>query len=193
MRYIGDLHGHIKEYQDIIKDCPASVQVGDFGYGFVEIPKLPLTHRFIRGNHDHPRLARESPNYIGDYKYEPDGVFYISGAQSIDKYIRIIGQNWWPSEELDIKQFEEAVALYNLRRPRIVVAHEIPDTVASRLFSIYDRSKLYMISRTRNYLDTMFYMHKPEIWIFGHWHTDLDTVVDGTRFICLNELSWIDL
>jgi len=29
--------------------------------------------------------------------------------------------------------------------------------------------------------------------IFGHWHSNADEVIDGTRFICLNELSYCDI
>jgi hypothetical protein len=39
----------------------------------------------------------------------------------------------------------------------------------------------------------MFSIHKPDLWIFGHWHCDADEVIDGTRFICLNELSYVDV
>lgn len=39
----------------------------------------------------------------------------------------------------------------------------------------------------------MFEMHQPRIWLFGHWHFDFDGVIDGTRFICLGELSYRDL
>ena len=34
----------------------------------------------------------------------------------------------------------------------------------------------------------MFEYHRPDVWIFGHWHRSASAVVDGTRFQCLGEL-----
>ena len=69
MRFIGDVHGKWKKYKRIIKDCDASIQVGDLGLGFVRKhgwsagqiysnpPHYAMVkgdHKFIRGNHDNP-------------------------------------------------------------------------------------------------------------------------------------------
>ena len=48
-------------------------------------------------------------------------------------------------------------------------------------------------SRTRQALDAMFDIHKPDLWLFGHWHDSQDRNVMGTRFICLNELEYKDI
>ena len=56
MLIIGDVHGKINEYLQLIKNRKHSIQLGDFGVGFVDIPELPINHRFIRGNHDNPEL-----------------------------------------------------------------------------------------------------------------------------------------
>jgi hypothetical protein len=48
-------------------------------------------------------------------------------------------------------------------------------------------------TRTGNALDAMFAIHKPDLHIFGHWHYDVDEVIDNTRFVCLNELSIADV
>jgi hypothetical protein len=38
MRLIGDIHGKFSQYKRIIKDCQASIQVGDMGVGFRSWP-----------------------------------------------------------------------------------------------------------------------------------------------------------
>jgi len=44
-----------------------------------------------------------------------------------------------------------------------------------------------------NGLQIMFDMHRPKLWIFGHYHQDFDDVIKGTRFVCLNELKTITI
>lgn len=39
----------------------------------------------------------------------------------------------------------------------------------------------------------MLEIHRPKVWVFGHYHIDKDFELNGTRFICLNELSTIDV
>jgi len=38
-----------------------------------------------------------------------------------------------------------------------------------------------------NGLQIMFDMHRPKLWVFGHY------VIKGTRFVCLNELKTITI
>jgi len=187
MRYIGDVHGKMPQYLDIIKDCPESIQVGDFGYGFVPIPNLPMTHRQIRGNHDNPAIAKVSPTWIPDMHF--DGTtFFLGGAHSIDKEQRIIGRDWWADEELSYLEFVKAQEIYADAKPEIVVTHDAPERVILVLFNSW-----YIKSRTGSALQSLLEIHKPKLWIFGHWHMSRNHVVDRTRFICLNELEYIDI
>jgi UDP-2,3-diacylglucosamine pyrophosphatase LpxH len=48
-------------------------------------------------------------------------------------------------------------------------------------------------SKTRQALDRMFEIHKPKLWIHGHHHMNLMRDIEGTRFVCLDELSFIDI
>lgn len=66
IRFIGDVHGSPKAYRRAVGDAERSIQVGDFGLGFVRMPQLGPGHRFIRGNHDCPDLCRERPDWIAD-------------------------------------------------------------------------------------------------------------------------------
>src|SRR5262245_14865759 len=31
-------------------------------------------------------------------------------------------------------------------------------------------------------------IHKPKLWVFGHWHRSFDKALRSTRFVCLAEL-----
>jgi hypothetical protein len=39
----------------------------------------------------------------------------------------------------------------------------------------------------------MFELHQPKLWVFGHYHTDYDEVIQGTRFVCVNKDIYRDL
>ena len=187
MRYIGDIHGKIAEYAAIVSGCAASVQVGDFGYGFADIPAFPASHRFIRGNHDNPALCRVSPNFIPDPTFE-SGVFYLGGARSIDMDSRRIGVDWWDNEELSYPELNICIDAYANARPRLMVTHECPEGVVRTLFG-----RGLFPSRTGSALQAMLEIHEPEMWIFGHWHTSCRKTVGNTQFICLDELEYLDI
>jgi len=108
MYFLGDAHGQFGWWKKVISRdyCKSSIQLGDFGIGFLEREDTtrnyverngekrsyhpdgvdPEKHKFIRGNHDDPAICRESPHYLGDYGFiEKLNLFYISGALSIDK------------------------------------------------------------------------------------------------------------
>jgi len=187
MRYIGDVHGKFNQYLDIIKDCDASIQVGDFGAGFKPLPEIGSNHRFIRGNHDDPAICLKSPNWIPDLTVE-GRTFFVGGAFSIDRGIRTIGIDWWHNEELSTPELYQAIDLYQEIKPQIMVSHDAPVTVMKGLFSYSDRG-----SRTANAFDAMFEAYQPVCWIFGHWHRDIRVNRLGTEFICLAELSYIDI
>lgn len=187
MRYIGDVHGKMNGYLKAIENAPASIQVGDFGYGFVEIPVLPSGHRQIRGNHDNPALCLESPSWIPDMTVEGD-TFFMGGAFSLDWALRKVGIDLWNDEELSYTEMMKAIDIYETARPSIMVTHDCPDEAADIIFRRYGNG-----SRTSAALQAMFEVHKPDLWIFGHWHESQRKIIKGTEFICLAELETIDL
>lgn len=198
--FIGDLHGKWDSYARILEDeqPEMSVQVGDFGIGFDESSDvLGKVHSamdnngpnnlYIRGNHDDPAMALDDPRCMTDGSYdEATGIFYLGGAFSIDAEWRAQGLDWWVDEEMSYDALFTAIDLYEKVKPRIVVSHECPEGLAWKFFSWY-RGDLK--SRTREALDAMRSIHKPELHVFGHWHHNIDEVVDGTRYVCLNELE----
>lgn len=202
MRFIGDIHGKFNRYEKLVKECEASIQVGDFGMGFKGGKQHPWSykkdyafykhHRFIRGNHDSPAhcASQASRWWIPDGTVE-DGMMFCGGANSVDKATRMEGVDWWRNEELSIHALNNLIDKYERDNPNIMVTHEAPESVAQATMTW--RSKLELGSRTRQAFQAMLEMRKPKLWIFGHWHKSIDTVIDGCRFICLNELEHIDI
>jgi hypothetical protein len=39
----------------------------------------------------------------------------------------------------------------------------------------------------------MFEQHRPQIHLYGHCHNNINEIYKETRFICLNELEYIDI
>lgn len=202
MRFIGDIHGKWIQYEKVIKDAEQSVQIGDFGMGMpfiwehVEAAAYTQVnnamdaghHRFIRGNHDSPIMCEGNNRWIEDGLVE-DGVMYVGGAHSIDSQWRTRDYDWWEDEELSYLELGDMIAKYDDIKPKVMVTHDAPDIIAQQLFRY---NKAYP-SRTRTAFETMFEIHKPEMWIFGHWHRSRKTTILGTEFICLAELEAMDL
>lgn len=201
IRFIGDVHGKFRRYRDLIRDVQNSIQVGDFGVGFRKTYEHPASaaphdsmsrgnHRFIRGNHDNPGVCRGHKFWIPDGSVEGDMMF-CGGALSIDRSMRTTGLDWWEDEELSYAQFQEVIDTFVTQKPRIMVTHDCPEVVATEMFR--GHYKFNDPSITRQAFDMMFQEHQPEVWLFGHWHDRRDWKINGTRFICLEELGTIDL
>ena len=187
-RFIGDVHGKIGQYLAVTDGVERSVQVGDMGLGFdgVVLPKLE-NHKFIRGNHDSPSACLNHPNWIHDGTYK-DGIFYCGGAWSIDYALREENVSWWRDEEVSTEKLNELVDFISIKRPKIMVTHDCPYGVVKELFGITPYK-----TKTQMFLEAVREISTPDIHIFGHWHHNVDRVINGTRYICLNELSYIDL
>jgi predicted phosphodiesterase len=204
-RFIGDIHGKWLEYLNVLHDpknsCSRSIQVGDFGLGFDERPKYVdevmngmskegHNHRFIRGNHDNPSACKECPLWIPDGTIEGD-VMFVGGAGSIDKDWRNPGIDWWDDEELSYNELGDIIKLYDDTKPKIMVTHDFPGILKFDMFGISPKDGFN--TRTDRAFTTMFEIHKPDLWIFGHYHKTKSKVILGTEFMCLGELEWIDL
>lgn len=200
MIFIGDVHGKWQEYLALIKKCNESIQLGDFGFGFPNYTRLPIDfgeHFFIRGNHDSPEECAKHNNYLGDYgwyKRNPythmadPNLFFVSGAWSIDSQWRTIGKTWWPNEEIAESEFEKICDLYEsvINGPEIVVSHEAPECVLPHILGSH---KDIVKTRTSRLLQSLFEIKQPMIWLFAHYHVNLDMKAEGTRFVCLPELE----
>ncbi len=191
LRIIGDVHGRIREYLALTAGADESIQIGDMGLGFkgVSLPPMSPGHGWFRGNHDSPQVCRAHKNYLGDWGYDAEKeLFWFSGADSIDKHLRREGVSWWHDEELSVAEFERALELYEQVKPRIVLSHDGPQNFIRAAFGIHKKS------RTRQALQAAYELHQPALWIYGHHHVRREfQSPEGTYFICLPELGWIDL
>lgn len=188
---ISDVHGKFPKYWELVKNESESLQLGDFGfknaYEWYEKMNIPQ-HKILGGNHDYyPRKDL----MIGDYgltTVKGVDIFYVRGADSIDKRLRIEGRDWFREEELSIREMNSAIDLYEQIKPDLIVTHDCPQLVMEKLFGYKEKSV------TRQGLQGMFEIHQPSFWIFGHHHLDLNQIINGTNFVCLGELKtwWFD-
>lgn len=199
---IGDVHGKTHIYQKMLRQKyqgVRSVQLGDMGIGFkgVGLHEMEMNHRWFRGNHDWPEKCRANTNYLGDFGGEPDtGLFWVAGAQSIDRQFRIEGVTWWPDEEMSYDELGRVFDLYRQVKPRVMLSHETPnkagEVLLRDLMGGYFFAKAGCIrSRTAQALQNMLDEHQPEIWCHGHYHVDKEYTVPGyaTKFVCIAELG----
>jgi len=213
VRFIGDIHGKWGGYKKIIKSAPAAVslQLGDFGVGFYKPYSDPLellgqnpphsamakgSHYFIRGNHDNPSVCATHPFWVKDGTYAPlkgvEGVvFCVGGATSIDAVYRTTGYTWWEDEELSYAQWMGVISDYEVLKPNIVATHDLPESACAAVMR-----NLYAYpnhSRTRQALDNLLDIHKPAVWVHGHWHVSYRQVYRGVEFIGVGEGHHLDL
>lgn len=189
MIFMGDTHGNFDQIEEVCQKYPVEpvVHVGDVGLGFGEewLPDpdtFPANFHFIRGNHDNPEKCRTYTSYLGDFGYNDSlELFYISGADSIDKEYRTEGRSWWKDEMLSTTQMMEAADLYLQIKPDVVMSHTCPLFVANMIVTV--RRATYMEKR----MEAMWNIHQPKYWVFGHWHPEMgfNAEIRGTRFIGL--------
>jgi len=189
--FIGDVHGEFEEYFKIVNLLENdSIQLGDMGIGFPTTPQGYNesfgwdNHNFIRGNHDNPEVCRKHKNYLGDYGITKEGIFFVSGAHSIDKDFRTPMIDWWPDEELSAIAFNLCLDLYEKEKPDLVISHSCP----TELLEYTSSFNLIISSNTSSCLSEMLRIHKPREWIFGHMHSNWSGEVLGVNFCCVDSL-----
>jgi predicted phosphodiesterase len=192
--FLGDVHADISWCKSVCENHPDStvVQIGDLGVGFVAnhlISKLPSNFRFFVGNHDCRKLSYEIPSCLGDYGEAFDKFFFVSGADSFDKEYRIEGVDWWPDEELTYAQAEDCLDKWKKSSLKVIVSHDIPQVFAEKYQLIYDKCI------TRNLLQAMITVRKPELVITGHHHKSKTVNHEGItwRSVDINEVFVIEL
>ena len=210
VRIIGDCHGAIntpspkgKCYRDIIKDCYFSVQLGDMGFNYSGLRGIGNKHLFIPGNHDnYDALPIQALQDFGPVKLGPFSLFYARGEWSIDIKQRTEAMRqgfqkcWWEEEELSFKEMEECLDLYKFCKPDTVLTHGCPASISEEVGSPgvwaafgWDGPRT---SNTQLLLQNMFEAHQPKLWLFGHYHRKWTKEVNGTTFMCIDELDHVD-
>lgn len=186
---IGDVHGKRQEYCRLLDKYEYTVQIGDCDFEYSHLSGYdPNKHKIIPGNHDNHNTVYNDPHCLGRFGHTVLNnipFFFMAGAFSIDRFYRTEGIDWFPNEELSYKEMWDALNLYDQIRPSLVLSHECPDIITRTYYNIHDRNN------TRRCLEQMFEIHRPKMWIYGHWHRNTHYNVSGTDFICLNELKAI--
>jgi len=193
MIFLGDIHGDHHFAKSIATRYPKDkvIQVGDFGVGFISSNELnenfPDNLYFFCGNHDKRREAPMIKGYMGDFG-EFDDIFFVSGADSIDKDWRTPEVNWWEDEELNCNQMKQCLEAWERSDKNILVAHDIPQSFAEYVYKIYDNSA------TRNLLQVMIEVRKPKIVVAGHHHKSITGELNGIKYrgIDINEVYEIE-
>src|SRR5579859_5186622 len=202
LRFIGDVHGKIDKYQEILRKFTGSLlfKIGDMGVGFSGTPMLQKeimgdTHKWIRGNHDDPDKCAQliDRGYLGKFGYIKEfDLFYVGGAFSIDRVWRTPGVSWWEGEENSYPELAAAINLYERVKPKYVFSHDTASSAATWLLTSQGH-RLYKMpsadSRTAVALEQMFQIHQPKEWVFGHYHISKSFEWKGTKFTCVNELE----
>lgn len=204
MRFFGDLHGKVFEYFGQAAEVAESIQVGDFGFGFMS-PKLTDAalrfhdtgnHVFIRGNHDNPEFCHKSLGWLEDGSYSSEhGMMVIGGARSVDHGDRVEGFDWWANEELSQGELNVIFEEYCDNSPRIMVTHDVAENVARTMFdsNFPPNYRFEEYSRTRVALQRMWDFHQPDLWVFGHWHHTQKKKIGNTEFVCVGKNEYIDI
>jgi len=202
---VGDVHGVFERLNHLIQQEEPDIilQVGDFGYwprledqDLEAIDTSRTRIYFCEGNNDdldslnalvkQPGQPVElAPNLI----YMPRGavleledgrrVLFMGGGQSVDRYRRDEGWDWFPEEIISEDD------LVHLPQPPIdiVISHTCPVE-----FPIEEarRKKLQDIDPSRAMLSRILHKYHPALWYFGHWHTCGEGICEDTMWVCLN-------
>lgn len=208
LRLIGDIHGKFNTYLQIIKGAEHSIQIGDMGYTYEPLKGLGLNHRFFAGNHDNHDILDKAiiaPHWLGKYGELNGDMFFVGGGFSIDKRVRqqMHAQGAWPktyfeNEELTYKEFQRAIDLYTLLRPKIMLSHEAPRSIVNRftdgrILKEFGYDPATFTTLTSEALQIMFEVHQPEAWYFGHYHVPWSGEIGGTKFTCIDEHDFVDI
>lgn len=177
MRFIGDVHGKIEEYKELVE--VESLQVGDMGFDYSDLD-VSRDHRFVCGNHDN--YHNLPPQALIGYGMWRE-IFYISGGYSVDKTHRREGRDWFAEEELSVLSLNNAIDYCLRTKPQTIVTHSAPSSIVEMMFD------KVIQSRTKDALQSLFELFQPKLWVFGHFHTSWQEEVNGTKFICLDELE----
>jgi hypothetical protein len=193
VRIVGDVHGKVGTYTQLVAECPYSLQLGDLGFRYEKVRDRlsPDQHRFIPGNHDdYHHLPSHALGDYGTVPFVPHS-FFVRGAYSIDKYHRTPGRDWWPEEELDYQQGLAALEAYEAAKPEWMFTHCAPSGLTSLLVPHAPAGE--KPSSTQRLLQLMWELHHPTYWLFGHYHQSRILRTAKTTFHCLDELESYDL
>jgi hypothetical protein len=212
IRLHGDSHGHILTFperpfnpncygRNLVKNLADenNIHLGDVDFNYERLNCIPTDRlSIILGNHDnYDDIPAHS---LGDYGVRIVGdmtFFFVRGEFSIDYMNRQSSgpnKSWWPeAEELNEQQMAHCLYLYGQIKPNIVLSHGAPTFLRPRLVASKGQTSIYEASRTMKLLEMMWSLYAPKYWYFGHWHTNLIMDIGRTKFVCVDELCYVDV
>lgn len=199
MLLIGDCHGLTGDYSDIVRyldgDGIHSILLGEMGFkqqhDWFIASSYSKRNKILFGNHDYFPYLNKSYS-LGRFRPVPEyKMFAIAGAFSIDRQWRTEGRDWFSEEEMGIKDELKCLEVYKDCKPEIVISHDAPLSVVDAFF--HYGYKFPNGDRTNKFLDRLLENHQPRAWVFAHHHKSHDEKINGTRFICLDELKTIEV
>lgn len=173
--------------------------LGDFGAVWYDGPKdnymlkwhesKPYTTLFIGGNHENYQALSAFPVEIWNggrirrvrphvyqllngqvFTLEGQRFFTMGGATSTDRALRREGVSWWPGEEPDDEDYEEAKR--NLSGCGYEVDYVLTHTIPKRAYKMIASGRPDTGSRVEAYLDGLAERLKYRQWYAGHLHQD---------------------
>jgi hypothetical protein len=186
---VGDIHNKFGRLNSLLnqKKPDLTIACGDFGYwpnekGCDELSKIKLQKEgsillWCDGNHENfwELKKRTSDEIEPDIIYMPRGstytlpdgrvIMFMGGAHSIDKHLRKFGIDWFPEETISYNDMQDL--------PDIKVDIFITHTCPAELVSTMVNNARYSgkdLEPSNQALSQLWYMYKPNLWYFGHWH-----------------------
>ena len=198
LRIISDVRTEEDFYLSLTKQATYTLQLGNLSnihYKFLREVN-PTYHKAISGTSEvfdpsSEYYFRKFPHFLRDYGVWPienfPAIFYLRGGESFDKSKKEAIGNWWSEEECSPEDLANAVEFYTYLKPKFMVTHECPLRVARQIAG-KDVGEMTLRNSTSIALDAMFEEHKPEVWIFGRYRKYFSKFIEGTHFVCLNEV-----
>lgn len=191
--FIGDIHCDAALHKQYMAAHSRTLQLGDLGFDYDYMFSFDSKcHKFIAGNHDNYDKVNKIPHYTGDFSLLWGKVATIRGAYSIDKEFRTEGKDWWRQEELEYTQMKAGLDFIIDVKPPIIASHDCPGFLAKTLHPL---SNPVEPSRTASFLNALWEVYQPKIWIFGHHHVSKVMRVGDCLFHALGmeEVHRLDL
>lgn len=142
---------------DLINEYPEEVWYGG---------KIHVIRRDCDGQ---PKIVHLMRGQI--YEIDGQNIFTFGGGYSMDRYLRINGETWWPEEMPTEEEMKEAVINLSKYKNCIdyIITHVAPEDTMNIFYPNHTGEK-----ELNNFLEyireNVVYKH----WYFGHLHCDRD-------------------
>lgn len=207
MIVISDVHGKVNKYFAIADKHKYTVQLGDFGFSdaWNKLEYSGLAHGehvVIPGNHDDYDICMNSSYCLGDFGEVSldQKFFFVRGGLSIDmvfreaERIRTGLRTYWPQEQLTYNQMKQCELEWAESDTEILIAHCPP----ARLIPLLHKDQRILVQfgfpetfveNTSLLIESMISTRKPKLVVSGHHHKSYNKIIEGVRYVVLNELE----